>query len=194
MVPLPLERIEPRRQEILPQVVGQGRQPSPPPQNWQLHLGLQPKGGHLTKHSVGDVGYCGVWQDWVKLLSQDSGAQPPTKAHVDPNVAFPFQDDLSIRTIRGANAKAATPSAAATPTATEVVEIQDNEDNVSVLTAKTTSKAQFKVAVGSRVASGSNPVSGLTAVSTQPGAASGGLDDPASNGLAGGAVGGRMGK
>ncbi len=133
-------------------------------------------------------------QDWVKLLSQDSGVQQPTNAHVNPNVAFSFQDDFSVVTFHGANAKAATLSAAATPTTTEVVEIQDDEDNVSVLTAKTTSEAQSDVAIGSQVASGSNPVSGPTAVSTQPRAASGGSDDPASNGLAGGAVGGPMGK
>jgi hypothetical protein len=133
-------------------------------------------------------------QDWVKFLLQDSGARQPTKAHVNPNVAFPFQDDFSIRTIHRANAKAATPSAAASPTATEVVEIQNNKDDVSVLTTKTTSKAQSEVAVGSRIASSSNPVSSLTAISTQPGAARGGLDDPASDGLAGGAVGGLMGE
>jgi hypothetical protein len=133
-------------------------------------------------------------QDWVKLLLKDSGAQQPTKAHINPNVAFPFQDDFSIGTIHGANAKAATPSAAATPTTIEVVEIQDDKDDDSVLTAKTTSKAQSKVAIGSRVASSSNPVSGPTAISTQPGAASGGLDDPACNGLARGAVGEPMGK
>jgi hypothetical protein len=135
------------------------------------------------------------WQDWVKLLLQDSGAQQPTKAHIDPTVVFPFQDDFSDETIHGADAKASTPSTAVAPTGTEVVKIQDNEDNVSVLTAKTTSKAQSKVAFGSRVASGSNPVSGPTVVSTQPGAASRGSDDPASNGLADGAVvGGLMGK
>jgi hypothetical protein len=133
-------------------------------------------------------------QDWVKLLLQDSGAQQPTKVHVDLNMVFPIQDDFSVGTIHGANAKASTPSAAAAPTATEVVEIQDDKDDVSVLTAKTTSKAQSEVAVGSRVASGSNPVSGPTAVSTQPGAASGGSNNPTSNGLAGGAVGGPIGK
>jgi hypothetical protein len=94
-------------------------------------------------------------QDWVKLLLQDSGAQQPTKAHVNSNVVFPFQDDFSIWTIHGANAKASTPSTAAAPTATEVVEVQDNEDNVSVLTAKTTSEAQSKVTIGCRVAYGS---------------------------------------
>jgi hypothetical protein len=76
----------------------------------------------------------------------------------------------------------------------DIVEIQDNEDNVSVLTAKTTSKALTNVAVGSRVASGSNPISSPTAISTQPRAASGGSKDPASNGPAGRAVGGLRGK
>ncbi len=133
-------------------------------------------------------------QDQVKLLLQDSGTQQPTKAHINPNVVFPFQDDFSVGTIHGANVKASTPRAAAAPTATEVVEIQDNKDDVSVLAGKTSSKAQSKVAIGSRVASSSNPISGPTTVSTHPGAASGGSDDPASDGLAGGAVGGLMGK
>jgi hypothetical protein len=29
-------------------------------------------------------------QDWVKLLAQDSNTQQSTKAHVNPNVAFPY--------------------------------------------------------------------------------------------------------
>jgi hypothetical protein len=109
-------------------------------------------------------------------------------------VAFPFQDNFSIGTIHGANQKTSTPGAAAAQTATEVVEIQDNEDDVSVLTAKTTSKILTNVAIGSRFASGSNPVSGPTSVSTQPEAASGRSEDPASNGPAGRAVGGPKGK
>ncbi len=133
-------------------------------------------------------------QDWVKLLSQDSGGRQPTKAHVNLNVAFPFQDNFSYGTIHGANQKTSTPGAAAAQTAAEIVEIQDNEDNVSVLTAKTTSKVLTNDAIGSRVASGSNPVSGPTSASTQPDAASGGLEDPASNGPAGRAVGGPRGK
>jgi hypothetical protein len=44
-------------------------------------------------------------QDWVKLLSQDSDAPQPTKAHVNPNMAFPFQDDFSVGTIHGSNQK-----------------------------------------------------------------------------------------
>ncbi len=78
--------------------------------------------------------------------------------------------------------------------AAEVIEIQDNKDNVSVLTAKITSKVLTDVAIGSRFASGSNPVSGPTSVSTQPVAASRGSEDPASNGPAGRAVGGPKGK
>jgi hypothetical protein len=127
-------------------------------------------------------------------LSQDSGGRQPTNAHVDPNVAFPFQDNFSIGTIHRANQKTSTPGAAAAQTATEVVEIQDNKDNVSVLTAKTTSKILTDVAIGSRFASGSNPVSGPTSISTQSGATSGGLEDPASDSPAGRAVGGPRGK
>ena len=78
---------------------------------------------------------------------------------------------------------------ATTPSAKEVVEIKDNKDDISVLMTKTSSGAQSNVVVGSLVASSSNPFSGPTANSTQPGVASGGLEDPASNGPAGGAVG-----
>jgi hypothetical protein len=80
----------------------------------------------------------------VKLLLQDNSTQQPKKAHVNPNMAFPFKDDFFVGTIHGTNAKAPTPSAAAAPSAAEVVEIQDNRDNVSVLSAKTASKAQSK--------------------------------------------------
>jgi hypothetical protein len=133
-------------------------------------------------------------QDWVKLLSQDDGAAPPKKAHVNPNVAFPFQDDFSVGTIHGASAKITNQDSAAAPAATDIVEIQDNNNDVSVLTSKTTSKGSPKVAVGNRVASSSNPVSGPTANSTQSRTASGGSNDPASAGPAGRAVGGPDGK
>jgi hypothetical protein len=121
----------------------------------------------------------------VKLLAQDSNTQQLTKVHFDQNVPFPFQDDFSGGTIHGADAKPAAPNAK------EIVEIQDN---VSFLTTKISSGAQSNVVVGSRVASGSNPVSCPTTNSTQPGAASGGSEDPASNGPAGGAVGGPISK
>jgi hypothetical protein len=59
-----------------------------------------------------------------------------TKKHVDPNVAFLFQDDFSVGTIHGANTKATIPSTS------DIVEIQDNEDNINVLMTKTASGAQ----------------------------------------------------
>ena len=72
-------------------------------------------------------------QDWVQQLTgggkQTKGA---VKQHDDPNVAFPFDDDFSVGTIHGANA-----AKQPTPTAGAVVDIQDDEDNVSVLTTKT---------------------------------------------------------
>ncbi len=72
-------------------------------------------------------------QDWVQQLTgggnQNIGV---TKQHVDPNVAFPFDDDFSVGTIHGANA-----AKQPTHNAGEVVEIQDDEDDVSVLTTKT---------------------------------------------------------
>ena len=105
-----------------------------------------------------------------------------TKQHVDPNVAF-------VGTIHGANtAKQPTPPAGA------AVEIQDDEDDVSVLTTKTGADNQPEVVVGSRAPSGSNPVVGPTTAATQTEPASGGSSDPTSAGPAGGAVGGPVGK
>ncbi len=82
-------------------------------------------------------------QDWVKLLLQDSNAQQPTKVHIDPNVAFPFQDDFSAGTIYSANKNTSAPSEAAAPSATEIMENQDNKDNVRVLSTKTSSETQL---------------------------------------------------
>jgi hypothetical protein len=105
-------------------------------------------------------------QDWVKLLAQNNHPKQMTKKHVDPNVAFPFQDDFLIGSIHEGNAKATTLSMK------EVVEIKDNKDDISILMTKTTSGAQSEVIVGSQVSSGSNLVSGPTANSTQPGTTS----------------------
>jgi hypothetical protein len=55
-------------------------------------------------------------QHWVKLLSQNSSTQQPKKTHIDPNVAFPFQDDFLVGTIHGANVKTTTQETAAAPT------------------------------------------------------------------------------
>jgi hypothetical protein len=121
-------------------------------------------------------------QDWVQQLTGGGiTLNVPARQHVNPNVAFPFEDDFSIVTIHEANANAKQSS----PTANEVVEIQDDEDKVSVLTTKTIADNQSEVIVGSWVASGSNPVVGPTAESTQTKTASGGSTDPASAGSAG---------
>jgi hypothetical protein len=127
-------------------------------------------------------------QDWVKHLTQEENPRQSTKKHVDPNVAFPFQDDFSVGTIYGTTAKATTPSSL------DIVEIQDNKDNITILTTKTASGAQSEVIVRSWAASNSNPVSSPTANSTPPGAARDGSEDPANSGSGGRAVGGLIGK
>ncbi len=111
---------------------------------------------------------------------------------MDLNVAFPFQDNFSVGTIHGTNAKSGN-----NPTITntsEIVEIQDNNDNT-----KTSSRFESEVVVGSRIASGFKPVSGPTANLTQPGAdgtpiASRGSRNPASTRLAGRVAGRQIGK
>ncbi len=133
-------------------------------------------------------------QDWVKLLAQDNGEKRPKKAHVNPNAAFPFQDDLSVGTIHGTQTKSPTQGTAAALAAAEIVEVQDDDDNVSVLSSKTTSEAQTDVAVGNRIATGSNHSNSPAADSTQPGTASKGLKDPIGADPASGAAGGPGGK
>ena len=129
-------------------------------------------------------------QDWVQQLpggeNQTIGA---AKQHVNPNVAFPFDDDFSVGTIQGANA-------AVHPTLKtgEVVEIQDDEDDASIQTTKTGTVSQPEVVVGSQTPSGSNPLVGPTAIATQTATASRGSSDPASTGPAGEAAGGPLGK
>jgi hypothetical protein len=123
-------------------------------------------------------------QDWVKQLTQEENPRQSTKKHLNPNMAFPFQDDFSIGTIHGTTAKATTPSSS------DIVEIQDNKEDITILTTKTASGAQSEVVVGSRVASGSNPISSPTANSTPPGAIGDRLEDPANAGLGGRAIGG----
>jgi hypothetical protein len=121
-------------------------------------------------------------QDWVKQLTQEGDARHPARKHINPNVAFPFQDNFSVGRIHGATTKASIPNTA------NVVEIQDNEEDISVLTTKTASGVQSDVAVGSRVATNSNPISGLTAKSTPSGGTRDGLDNPSNAGSGGRAV------
>ncbi len=103
-------------------------------------------------------------QDWVKYLTQ-ANTNPSKKHFVDPNTAFPFQDDLfSVGTIHGTNMKP--PSKEQGKEEAKVIEIVDDENNVSVLTTKTYDKLlallqkrqKSKSAIGHRAASGTNPL------------------------------------
>jgi hypothetical protein len=42
-------------------------------------------------------------QDWVQDILQATPNSTKEKAYVNPNVAFPFQDDFLVGTIHGAN-------------------------------------------------------------------------------------------
>ncbi len=99
----------------------------------------------------------------------------PKNHFVDPNAAFPFQDDFSIRTIHRTNAKA--PSREQGADESEVIEIVDNDNDVSVLTAKTQDKLlalllqerqKRKSAIGHRAASGTNPLVSSPTANTTP--------------------------
>jgi hypothetical protein len=112
-------------------------------------------------------------QDWVQDILQASFAQGATKLYVDPNVAFPFQDNFLVGTIHGANARPANSTNHQAENAKgnneEVIKILDDKDDndVSLLTTKTqdklvallvqTRKQLSGATVGSRVASGSDP-------------------------------------
>jgi hypothetical protein len=93
-------------------------------------------------------------QNWVQdiLKSNSVGQQDNVKAYVDPNVAFPFQDNFSVGAIHGANAtrspeapsyKKTAPTGSATARTpcnqNTIIEILDNdvEDDMSMLTTKT---------------------------------------------------------
>jgi hypothetical protein len=116
-------------------------------------------------------------QDWFKNLAQ-ADSSPPKKHFVNPNAAFPFQDDFSIGMIHGTNTKV--PSREQGADESDVIEIFDDGNDVSVLTRKTQDKllALFlqerqkrKSAISHRAASGTNLlVSGPTANTTPAGA------------------------
>ncbi len=82
-------------------------------------------------------------QDWVQDILQASFAQGATKSYVDPNVAFPFQEEFSVGSIHGANARLANSTNHQAENAKgnneEVIKISDDKDDndVSVLTTKT---------------------------------------------------------
>ncbi len=117
-------------------------------------------------------------QDWVKNIAQ-ANQHNLKKKHVDPNAAFPFQDDFSVGTIHGKNMAAQSKDQAdgtGTKDVIKVIEISDTDDDISVLTSKmqdellallVQERHKSKPAAGNRVASGSMPlVSGLTANAT----------------------------
>jgi hypothetical protein len=116
-------------------------------------------------------------QDWVKKLAQ-ANSSPPKKHFIDPNAAFPFQDDFSVGTIHGTNAKA--PSKEQGADESDVIKIIDNGNDFSILTTKTQDKLlallfqerqKRKSAIGHWAASGTNPlISSLTANTTPAGA------------------------
>ncbi len=123
-----------------------------------------------------------------QLTGGGSKTKGMAKQHVDPNAAFPFDDDFSVGTIHGVNA-----NKPPTTKANEVVEINNDEDNVSILTTKTRADNQPEVVVGSRAAPGSNPVVGPAAAPNDTETASRGSSDPTSSGPVGGAAGGPVG-
>ncbi len=102
---------------------------------------------------------------------------PPQKKYVDPNAAFPFQENFSVGTIHGTNTKP--PSKDQGTEKAAVVEIVDNEDDVSILTTKTQDellalllqeRQKSKSAIGCRAASGVDIcASGPTANATPAG-------------------------
>jgi hypothetical protein len=124
-------------------------------------------------------------QDWVQGIIQATPNSTKEKAYVNPNVAFPFQDDFSVSTIHSANAgtNQSTSHQAASDKSNNkgVIGILDNgnDDDASVLTSKTQDelvallvqarKQLSGASVGSWVASGSNlpPGSGPVAMQSQ---------------------------
>jgi len=115
-------------------------------------------------------------QDWVKNLAL-ADISTPKKSFVDPNAAFPFQDDFSVGTIHGTNMKK--PTKDKTDEEVEVIAIVDDDDDVSVLTTKTQDellslllqeRRKSKSAIGRRAASRTDSlVSSPTADATPAG-------------------------
>ena len=115
-------------------------------------------------------------QDWVKNLAQADNSTPK-KNFVNPNVVFPFQVNFSVGTIHGTNMKP--PTKDKNEEEAEVIEIVDDNDDVSLLTTKTQDellalllqeRRKSKSAIGCRAASGTDTlVSGPTADATPAG-------------------------
>ncbi len=111
-------------------------------------------------------------QDWVRDIIQATSNPTTEKAYVDPNDAFPFEDNFSVGKIHGTNmrTKKSNTKQAANDKSNDkgVIKILDNDDKdiVSVLTTKTQDKLVALLvkarkqlsgaSVGSRVASSSD--------------------------------------
>ncbi len=139
-------------------------------------------------------------QDWVKALLQGNHSSSSKKKYVDPNVAFPFQDNFSVGTNHSANVIPANSKTA--PAASDMIKIADDDDNSSILTSKSLAEngnlppmeeSRSEHVVRNWVASGydQNPVSSPTTNATTAGAegdsptASAGSKDPTSTGTDG---------
>jgi hypothetical protein len=149
-------------------------------------------------------------QDWAQENIQATSIPTAAKAYVNPNMAFPFQENFSVAMIHGANARTANSidqQAASNKSDEEgVIKIFDDkdEDNVSVLTTKTQDelvalpvqawKQIGNATIGSRVASGSDlpPGSGPAATlsQTDAGGRESTLTNSASSGTNGNGIGG----
>ncbi len=148
-------------------------------------------------------------QVWVRDLLQATFNPAKEKTFVDPNVAFPFQDDFLVGTIHGVNTgtnRSTAQQAGGGKSNNEgAIEILDNEDNndMSILTSKTQDKLvallvqarrQLSSApVGSRVASGSDTLPGIGPVAMQPQINVGGQESTLANGVCSGTEGNNVG-
>ncbi len=113
-------------------------------------------------------------QDWVQDILQTSSNATKEKAHVNPNVAFPFQGDFSVGTIHGANAginESTLQQAASDNNETEgVIEILDidYDNDVSVLTFKTQDELVALLVLARKQLSGASASSWVASGSDLP--------------------------
>ncbi len=148
-------------------------------------------------------------QDWVQDLLQATSNPAKEKTFVNPNAAFPFQDDFSVGTIHGVNAgtnrSTAQQAGGGKSNNKGAIEILDNKDNneVSVLTSKTQDelvsllvqarRQLSSTPVGSRVASSSDTLPGIGPVAMQPQINVGGQEPTLANGVRSGTEGNNVG-
>jgi hypothetical protein len=144
-------------------------------------------------------------QDWVQDLLQATSNPAKEKKFVNPNVAFPFQDNFLVGTIHSANAgtnrSTAQQAGGGKRNKEGAIENLDNKDNddVSVLTSKTQDelvallvqarRQLSSTPIGSRVASGSDTLPGIGPVAMQPQINVGGQEPTLANGVRSGTKG-----